>query len=250
MGKAQINLMFGDCLERMKEIPDTSIDMILADLPYGTTSCRWDSIIPFDALWMHYNRIAKQRCAIVLFGSEPFSSYLRMTNIVAYKHDWIWKKSIPKGHLNSKKYPMRIHENILIFCKKTPIYNPQMHESKPMNTVYNSGGNGKDSTYRKMNTVKAKQVNRTIRYPVDVLEFSELPGNAKDRYHPTQKPVTLLEYLIRTYTNENDIVLDNVMGCGSTGVACVNTKRAFIGIEKDQEYFEIAKHRINKVING
>lgn len=228
----------------MKTIPDGSVDMILCDLPYGTTQCKWDAVIPFDSLWAQYNRIIKQEGAIVLFGSEPFSSHLRLSNLSCYKHDWIWKKSIPKGHLNSKKYPMRIYENISVFCKKTPVYNPQMFQSKPMNSVYKSGGNGKDSTYGRMQTVEAKPLNRTERFPQDVIQFSELPGNSKDRFHPTQKPIALLEYLIKTYTNEGESVLDNTMGSGSTGVAAVNTNRRFIGIEKEAKYFEIAQKRI------
>lgn len=245
----KVNLYKGDCLEVMKTIPDGSVDMILCDLPYGTTACKWDTVIPFDPLWIQYNRIIKKNGAIVLFGSEPFSSHLRLSNLSCYKNDWIWKKSIPKGHLNSKKYPMRIYENISVFCKNTPVYNPQMFQSKPMNSYYKSGGNGKDSIYGKMQTVEAKTLNRTERFPQDIIQFSELPNNSKKRFHPTQKPVALLEYLIRTYTNIGQTVLDNCMGSGSTGVACINTDRKFIGIEKDDKYFEIAKNRINDFLN-
>jgi DNA modification methylase len=239
-------LGLGDCLELMKKIPDGSVDMILCDLPYGTTACKWDVVIPFDSLWAEYERVIKRNGAIVLFGSEPFSSMLRASNLKAYKHDWIWKKSIPKGHLNAKKYPLKLYETVSVFCKGVTPYFPQFWESKPMNSVYSRGGNGKDSTYGKMNKIAATEQNSTKRYPVDVIAFSELPGNAKERVHPTQKPVALLEYLIKTYTNEGELVLDNTMGSGSTGVAAANLNRNFIGIEKEAKYFEIAVDRILK----
>jgi len=242
-------LLMGDCLEKMYDIPDDSVDLVLTDPPYGTTVCKWDSVIPFDAMWAALNILTKKESAIVLFGSEPFSSFLRVSNIKKYKHDWIWKKSIPKGHLNAKKYPMKIHETISVFCLGKPKYNPQYFESKPMNTVYKSGGNGKDSTYGVMKTIEkdTEQINTKKRYPQDVLSFSDIPGNAKIRVHPTQKPVALMEYLVKTYTNEGDTVLDFAMGSGTTGVACVNLNRKFIGIEKDEKYFKIAKKRIDQV---
>jgi len=239
-----INLMKGDCLELMKTIQDQSIDAIITDPPYGTTNCKWDAVIPFDLMWNELNRIVKDNGVIALFGSQPFSSLLITSNLKMYKHDWVWKKTMPKGHLNSKKYPMKIYEMIHIFSKKTPKYNPQMWESKPMNTVYKSGGNGKDSTYNFMNTINQKNINRTSRFPQDVIEFTELTGNSKQRVHPTQKPVKLIEYLVKTYTNQNDTVLDFTMGSGTTGVACKNLNRRFIGIELDKDYFEIAKQRI------
>jgi site-specific DNA-methyltransferase (adenine-specific) len=229
----------------MKTIPDVSIDAIITDPPYGTTNCKWDAVIPFDLMWNELNRIVKNNSVIALFGSQPFSSLLITSNLKMYKHDWVWKKTIPKGHLNSKKYPMKIYEMIHIFSKTTPKYNPQMWESKPMNTVYKSGGNGKDSTYNFMNTINQKNINRTSRFPQDVIEFTELTGNSKQRVHPTQKPVELMEYLVKTYTNENDTVLDFTMGSGTTGVACKNFNRNFIGIEKDDNYFKIASNRIN-----
>ena len=240
-----LNLIHGDCLEIMKTIPDVSIDAIITDPPYGTTNCKWDAVIPFDLMWNELNRIVKNNSVIALFGSQPFSSLLITSNLKMYKHDWVWKKTIPKGHLNSKKYPMKIYEMIHIFSKTTPKYNPQMWESKPMNTVYKSGGNGKDSTYNFMNTINQKNINRTSRFPQDVIEFTELTGNSKQRVHPTQKPVELMEYLVKTYTNENDTVLDFTMGSGTTGVACKNFNRNFIGIEKDDNYFKIASNRIN-----
>jgi site-specific DNA-methyltransferase (adenine-specific) len=229
----------------MKTLPDASIDAIITDPPYGTTNCKWDAVIPFDLMWSELNRIVKDNGVIALFGNQPFSSLLVTSNLKMYKHDWVWKKTIPKGHLNSKKYPMKIYEMIHIFSKTTPKYNPQMWESKPMNTVYKSGGNGKDSTYNFMNTINQKNINRTSRFPQDVIEFTELTGNSKQRVHPTQKPVELMEYLVKTYTNENDTVLDFTMGSGTTGVACKNFNRNFIGIEKDDNYFKIASNRIN-----
>ena len=240
-----LNLIHGDCLEVMKTLPDASIDAIITDPPYGTTNCKWDAVIPFDLMWSELNRIVKDNGVIALFGNQPFSSLLVTSNLKMYKHDWVWKKTIPKGHLNSKKYPMKIYEMIHIFSKTTPKYNPQMWESKPMNTVYKSGGNGKDSTYNFMNTINQKNINRTSRFPQDVIEFTELTGNSKQRVHPTQKPVELMEYLVKTYTNENDTVLDFTMGSGTTGVACKNFNRNFIGIEKDDNYFKIASNRIN-----
>jgi site-specific DNA-methyltransferase (adenine-specific) len=236
--------MLGNCLELMKKIQDKSIDAIITDPPYGTTNCKWDAVIPFDLMWNELNRIVKDNGVIALFGNQPFSSLLITSNLKMYKHDWVWKKTMPKGHLNSKKYPMKIYEMIHIFSKTTPKYNPQMWKSKPMNTVYKSGGNGKDSTYNFMNTINQKNINRTSRFPQDVIEFTELTGNSKQRVHPTQKPVELMEYLVKTYTNENDTVLDFTMGSGTTGVACKNLKRSFIGIELDKDYFEIAKKRI------
>ena len=241
-------LYLGDCMDILPTLD--KVDAVITDPPYGTTQCKWDVIIPFDEIWTKLKLICNDNAAIVLFGSEPFSSYLRLSNLKNYKHDWIWKKSIPKGHLNSKKYPLRIHELIHVFCFNTPKYIPQMFNSKPMNSVYKRGGNGKDSTYNKMKTVASKELNRTERFPQDVIEFSELPNNAKERVHPTQKPTSLLEYLVNTYTVKNEIVLDFTMGSGTTGVACINTKRKFIGIEKDKKYFDIACERINKAIEG
>lgn len=239
--------MHGDCLELMKTIPDKSIDMVLTDPPYGTTACKWDTVIDFELMWKELERITKDNGAICIFGNEPFSSFLRCSNTKMYKHDWIWQKDHPKGHLNAKKYPMRIFEKIHIFCKKTPFYNPQFWESKPMNTVYTSGGNGKDSTYGRMKRVNHGEQNKTTRYPIDILKFNGVNNNSKNRMHPTQKPVDLLEYLIETYSVEEEAVLDFTMGSGSTGVACKNLNRNFIGIEKDDKYFNIAKNRINDI---
>ena len=236
-----IQLMQGDCLELMKGIPDKSVDMILCDLPYGTTACKWDSVIPFEPLWEQYNRIIKDNGAIVLFGSEPFSTMLRYSNLKMYKYDWVWNKKKAGNIFLAKYQPMKIHENIMVFGKKTVAYYPIMiprekvKKSKNYGTGEAMGGN--------------KQPEETVytythKNPTTILEFSN--AVQKNKVHPTQKPVALLEYLIQTYTNEGEMVLDNCMGSGSTGVACVNTKRRFIGMELDEKYFNIAKERIEK----
>lgn len=238
-----IELWHGDCLELMQDIPDKSIDCIICDLPYGTTQCSWDSVIPVEPLWVQYNRIIKDNGAVVLFGSEPFSSTLRMSNIKAYKYDWIWEKSKATGFLNAKKQPLRAYENICVFYKKQPIYNPQMAQGK----AYNKGIRKKqtlDDVYGSFAQTKVENKDG-LRYPRNVLYYktAEIEGQT---YHKTQKPVALLEYLIKTYTNKDDTILDNCMGSGTTGVACVNTNRNFIGIELDSTYFEVAKNRINE----
>ena len=240
-----IKLYKGDCLEIMKEIPDKSVDMILCDLPYGTTACKWDVIIPLDKLWEQYNRIIKKDRAIVLFGSEPFSSMLRMSNIKDYKYDWIWNKKLAGNGILAKRQPLKIHEIVSVFNSK--IYIPQMTKGKMRRKLTNNpliseinGGDG---------IKKAKETYNDLYYPISIQEFT-LANLRKGRLHPTQKPVELLEYLIKTYTNENEIVLDNCMGSGSTGVACLNTNRRFIGIEKEDKYFNIAKKRIEEHGNG
>lgn len=236
-----INLIQGDCLEVMKEIPDKSVDMILCDLPYGTTACKWDNVIPFEPLWEQYNRIIKDNGAIVLFGSEPFASLLRTSNLKMYKYDWIWDKIRGTGFQIVKYKPLCNHENILVFYKKAPTYNAQMRERDKPRFSKNKGTT-RQFLVSKGNEYCAKKP-LTKKYPITILKFGN--NNQKDKKHPTQKPVALLEYLIKTYTNENEVVLDNCMGSGSTGVACVNTNRNFIGIELDENYFNIAKERIN-----
>nr|DAH09993.1 MAG TPA: adenine-specific methyltransferase [Caudoviricetes sp.] len=235
-----INLMHGDCLELMKTIDDKSVDMVLCDLPYGCTAAReWDNVIPFKPLWEQYNRIIKDNGAVVLFGIEPFSSELRVSNLKNYRYDWIWKKNRGTGFLTANKLPMRSHEIISVFYKKLPQYNIQKRSGfKPYSRVRKSARN---TVYQNYKCITSTYVDGE-RYPTSILEFPCV--NQKDRMHPTQKPVELLEYLVRTYTNENDIVLDNCMGSGSTGVACKNLNRGFIGIEKDDNYFNIAKNRI------
>ncbi len=232
-----IDLRQGDCLELMKYIPDKSIDMILCDLPYGTTACKWDTIIPFEPLWEQYNRVIKDNAAIVLFGSEPFSTELRHSNLKMFRYDWIWEKEQGANFMLCEYQPYKVHEIISVFSKKTCRYLPQMTKGKP----YISGkGTSGDITN---NVVKIQTKNSGTRYPRSIQHFST--DKAKGSFHPTQKPIALLEYLIKTYTSIGDTVLDNCMGSGSTGVACVNTNRNFIGIELDDNYFEIAKDRIN-----
>lgn len=239
-------LYHGDCLELMKDIPDGSVDMILCDLPYGTTKCRWDTIIPFELLWKQYERVVKDHGAIVLFAQTPFDKVLGCSNLKLLRYEWIWEKTQATGHLNAKKMPMKAHENILVFYKNLPVYNPQKttgHQPIHSYTKYISTQNNTE-LYGYM----GKEISgggETERFPRSVITF------ASDKQtcclHPTQKPVALLEYLVRTYTNEGDTVLDNCMGSGSTGVACVNTNRNFIGIELDESYFNIAKMRIEEV---
>ena len=240
-----IKLLQGDCLELMKDIPDKSIDMILADLPYGTTACKWDTIINLEKLWKQYKRIIKDNGAIALFGSEPFSTELRHSNLPMFKYDWVWNKVNPFGFLDCKYRPLKSHEMVSVFSKggcsngsKVPMkYNPQglVHRVKKMK-------NKLKSELLHSNPSKDEYTSVATNYPKTIIEFKK----DNDGLHPTQKPVALLEYLIKTYTNEGETVLDNTMGSGSTGVACLNTNRNFIGIELDDKYFEIAKRRINE----
>jgi len=237
-----------DCLLAMKDIPDYSIDAIITDPPYGTTACKWDSIIPFDLMWEQLNRIIKSNGAIVLFGSEPFSSALRMSNIKNYKYDWIWKKNKPIGALNANRMPMQNHEVISVFYKKQPTYNKileprECNEASKKRYEYKMTGFVGSNTMGITKTQK-KKYDPKMRNPTTVKEF-DLTPNPK-RLHPTQKPVALMEYLIKTYTNENETVLDFTMGSGTTGVACLNTNRKFIGIENNKEYFEVALKRIQE----
>ena len=223
----------------MKNIPDKSIDMILCDLPYGTTHNKWDNVIPMESLWEQYNRIIKDHGAIVLFSQMPFGASLIMSNPKMFRYEWIWEKNQAVGFLNAKKMPLRKHENILVFYKHLPTYNPQglIKLDEPIQEAGSANRNGKNYG------VADKSFIRTHKnYPTDIITFSKDSG-----YHPTQKPVDLLEYLIKTYTNEGDTVLDNCMGSGSTGVACVNTNRDFIGMELNEEYFKIACERIEGV---
>lgn len=235
----------------MNRIPDASVDMILCDLPYGTTQCKWDSVIPFSQLWKHYGRIIKPTGAVVLFGSEPFSSALRMSNIRNFKYDWIWEKNKPQGFLNSKKMPLKDHETISVFYKTQPTYNPQgvvkidkaMKNGGTKNPCGNKQNGDKTSAN---NSVKNESYTQEFtNYPRQIIQFKN-SGNTQ--LHPTQKPVDLLEYLIRTYTNEGETVLDNCMGSGSTGIAAINTHRNFIGFELESAYYKVAKNRINKHI--
>lgn len=238
-----IDLRRGDCLEMMKDIPNKSVDMILCDLPYGTTQCKWDTVIPFAALWEQYNRVIKDNAAICLFGAEPFSSALRMSNISHYKYDWVWDKVKGTGFLNAKKQPMRNHEIVSVFYNRQCTYNPQKTQGHAHKKSYRRK-ELQTAVYGQMNSDYTYE--STERYPRSIQVFSTDTQNSS--LHPTQKPVALLEYLIRTYTNEGEIVLDNCMGSGSTGVACVNTGRNFIGMELDEKYFAVAQERINTVL--
>jgi DNA modification methylase len=233
-----VKLFNDDCLKVLPTLPDKSIDLILTDPPYGTTQCKWDSIIPFELMWNQLKRVIKDNGCIALFGSEPFSSALRMSNIEWFKYDWYWNKKIPSGMCNAKIMPMRQIELISIFINGNNFYYPQMItreipiKSGGMSGSLSAGAKG----LKKINT-------KTYNYkcPINLIQFDKI---RRGSFHPTQKPVALLEYLIKTYTNENDTVLDFTMGSGSTGVACKNLNRDFIGIELDQEYFKIAKERI------
>lgn len=236
-------LLLGDCLERMKEIRDGSVDLILTDPPYGTTACKWDSVVPFEPMWSELKRIIKSNGAIVLFASQPFTSALIMSNPNMFKYSWIWVKNKGSGHLNAKIMPMKYHEDVVVFGQGKTTYIPQETEGhSPMNYAVNKQNNinGKHDSV-------VSQAGTTTRKPRSILDFKVVNNDGSSdggRFHPTQKPVALLEYLIKTYTQEGEIVLDFTMGSGSTGVACVNTDRKFIGVEMNEGYFNIAKDRI------
>jgi len=236
----KIELIQGECLEKMKDIPDGSVDLILTDPPYGTTACKWDSVIPFEPMWAQLKRIIKGNGAIVLFGSEPFSSALRMSNIKAYKYDWVWNKKKGGNPLLAKKQPIKITETISVFAYGGCVYYPIM---QPRDKAVNRGSN-RGRVSETTNNCFSENKQYTHYYPKNIIEFSN--ADQSSRFHPTQKPIALLEYLIRTYTNDGETVLDFTMGSGSTGVACMNTNRRFIGIELDAGYFKIAEKRINE----
>ena len=239
-----INLMKGDCLELMKTIPDGSVDMVLTDPPYGTTQCKWDSVIPFDLMWEQLKRIIKPDGAIVLFGSEPFSSLLRVSNLKMYKYDWVWEKSKATGFLNSKKQPLRAHEMIHVFYSKQPTYNPQMTQGES----YNKGvrkEQTKDDVYGNFKQTEVKS--EGLRYPRSVQYFKT--AEREGGFHKSQKPVALLEYLIKTYTQENETVLDFTAGSMSTAIACINTNRNGIMIEKDDHYFKVGSERVKNTLS-
>ncbi len=238
----------GDCLELMNSIQDHSIDMILCDLPYSCTHCEWDSLIPFDKLWEQYNRIAKKNAAIVLFGNEPFSSNLRLSNIKDYRYDLVWEKESITNFMQVKRRFGKSTEMISVFYKAQPTYNPQMvvYTGKPANNKPAIKSNQSLTTVDSKGFHIKPYVDNGLRYPRDVLRFNRVPKT--QTVHPTQKPIPLLEYLIKTFTDEGDCVLDNCMGSGSTGVACINTGRRFIGIELDDKYFQIAYNRITEAL--
>ena len=242
-------LILGDCLDELPKIFDKNIDLVLTDPPYGTTACKWDSVILFEPMWNQLKRVIKDNGCIALFGSEPFSSNLRMSNIKQFKYDWIWQKDNGTGFANAKKQPLRKYENISIFYNKRSIYNPQMRIGKPYKIKSGKRNKGTETLSGKKlqknnksniaSYYRLENHNNGTRYPINIIDFKRERG-----LHPTQKPVALLKYLIKTYSNENDTVLDFTMGSGSTGVACKNLNRNFIGIEKDENYYNIAKQRI------
>jgi len=233
----EIKLIQGDCLEVMKTILDKSIDAIICDLPYGTTACKWDSVIPFEPLWAQYKRIIKDNGAIVLFASQPFTTALIASSIKQFKYNWIWKKPQGVDPFQVKNRPLNNIEDICVFSNGKPLYNPQMETGKPYSITRDKSPRVNEVTGALMK--QTTTINDGVRYPTRILEFKQQRG-----FHPTQKPVDLLEYLVKTYTNQGDTVLDNCMGSGTTGVACKNLNRKFIGIEQDANYFEIASKRI------
>lgn len=245
-----INLINGDCLELMKGIPDGSVDLILTDPPYGTTACKWDTVIDFDLMWEQLKRIIKPNGAIVLFGSEPFSSLLRVSNLRMFKYDWIWEKNRFVGFLNCKNAPLKAYEHIHVFSegstangsKKNMPYHPQ--GLTKVNRKRVNKAEPKDSVVGNRPSRNGEYLQKFEGYPTSILKYNS--DSSGEQLHPTQKPVALLEYLIKTYTQEKETVLDFTMGSGSTGVACKNTNRSFIGIELDENYFNIANERINK----
>lgn len=240
-----MDLYNGDCIEVMKKLPDNSVDAVICDPPYGTTQCKWDVIIPFEDMWEQLNRIGKETCPFVLFGSEPFSSHLRLSNLKNYKYDWIWEKSKSTNFLNAKIQPLRCYENISVFYRNKSTYNPQMQKGLP----YDKGIRKKQSEediYGNFSQVHVKS-DLGLRYPRNLIYFKTAESEGKT-YHKTQKPVALIQYLIKTYTNEGDTVLDFTAGSFTTGVACVNLNRKFIGIEMDKDYFDIGLNRIKEHI--
>ena len=237
--------MQGDCLELMKEIPDNSVDMVLTDPPYGTTACKWDSVIPLEPMWKELKRITKSTSAIVLFAAQPYTSVLITSNLGMYKYNWVWKKSQAVGHLNAWRQPMRNTEDVCVFYTNQCRYNPELKD-KPLANQRPVTSRTKTSDNYGNHKLDVHKCPPDKTMPATILEFN----NAQGTVHPTQKPIALMEYLIKTYSNEGDVVLDFTLGSGTTGVACVNTNRKFIGIEKDEGYFKIAEDRINEALKS
>ena len=231
-------LLHGDCLELLPTLPDASVDMILTDLPYGTTACAWDSIIPLDRLWNEYHRVAKENAAMIFTAAQPFTTVLASSNIANFKYEWVWEKPQGTNPMNAQIMPLKSHENVLVFYRKKPTYNPQMTQGTPY------GGFKSDTATIGEVYGSAKSQHRDnpegTRYPKTVLRFKQEKG-----LHPTQKPVALMEYLINTYTNPGETVLDSTMGSGTTGMAAFLTDRSFVGMEQDPDYFEIARERLD-----
>lgn len=241
-----MTLLQGDCLELMKDIPDKSIDLILCDLPYGTTRNSWDEVIPFDKLWAQYNRIIKDNGAILLFAQGKFYVNLVNSNMKMFRYDLIWDKELVSGFLNAKRMPLRRHEQVAVFYKHLPTYNPQFTQGKPLHskgTAYQTK-ELTNNNYGDFKTTNDDRAGSTEKYPTSIMKFQK--PHPSVCVHPTEKPVALLEYLVKTYTNEGDVVLDNCMGSGSTGVACQNTNREFIGMELDEDYYKLACERIKQ----
>lgn len=236
-------IYFEDCMEGMKKIPDKAIDCILCDLPYSITNNKWDSIIPLEALWKEYERVIKDNGAIVLTASQPFTSLLIQSNPKLFRYEWIWVKNKSTGHLNAKKMPLRRHESVVVFYKKLPVYNPQKTTGhKPVNTYTKHSDDG--TNYGKTKT-GIKGGGQTDRYPTSILEIPVMNNDDDEKFHPTQKPIALMEYMVRTYTNEGDTVLDTCMGSMTTAIACLNTGRNYIGFENNEEYYEKGMERIH-----
>ena len=241
----------GDCLEVMDKLIEqgVKVDAIITDPPYGTTVCKWDSVIPFDEMWVRLNKLIKPNGAIVLFGCEPFSSKLRCSNLKDYKYDWKWDKVVGSNFVNAKRMPLKIYEDVCVFYEKQPTYNPQMTERDKDKKRTRGNSRLKENQINSITQIKiSKHDDCNLKYPVNKLLYNRLEKELNSKYvlHPTQKPVSLLMYLVRTYTNENEVILDFTMGSGSTGVACMITDRKFIGIELDEKYFEIAENRLKE----
>ena len=243
-----IDLRLGDCLEVMKTIEDNSIDMVLCDLPYGTTSNKWDSVIDLDKLWFEYKRVIKINGPIILFADQPFTTNLISSNLKMWRYNFVWDKEVRTGFLNAKKMPLKQTEDICVFYKKLPTYNPIMTDAKKENIRHNFKDCSVSSNYQNKKGMHSKDYDGTKRYPVNIIKHNRKQKECHPRkiLHPTQKPVGILEYLIKTYSNENELVLDNTMGVGSTAIACINTNRNFIGIELNEDFYNLAKKRVEE----
>lgn len=237
-----IQLMQGDCLERLREVPDRSVDMVLCDPPYGTTACKWDSVIPLEPMWLELKRVTRKNAAIVLNAAQPFTTALIASNMEMFKYCWYWDKVLPRGHLNAKKQPLRVVEDIAVFYRNPPTYSPQKttgHPRKVARSTYTKTGDGAQVYGKEERDTK---YDSTERYPTGLISFSTADQSGKT--HPTQKPVALMEYMLKTYTTEGETVLDFAMGSGTTGIACQNLGRDFIGIEQDFKHYATAARRI------
>jgi site-specific DNA-methyltransferase (adenine-specific) len=242
-----MQLFHGDCLDILTTLSDKSVDAVICDPPYGTTACKWDSVIPFEPMWKELKRIIKPRGAIVLFGSQPFTSALVMSNPKWFRYEWVWKKKKAVNYVKANQMPMRYHENIVVFYKNLPTYNPQFTKGIPYTTVFPRGNTNKpDAVFQDTRKPGHTKTNDGTRHPSTIID---IPKMGTETLHPTQKPLALLEYLVKTYTNPGDTCLDFTFGSGTTGVACVNLDRDFIGIEKDATYFALGSDRINKALN-